>query len=61
MLDARSLAAALNGEVAGPDRVVAPGPGHGVKDRSLSVRLVPDAPEWFFGLFIRRRRLARVP
>jgi hypothetical protein len=38
--DIRALARALGGEVAGRDTVVAPGPGHSRKDRSLSVRLV---------------------
>jgi hypothetical protein len=46
-LDARSLAAALNGEVVGPDRVLAPGPGHSLKDRSLSVRVDAQAPDGF--------------
>jgi RecA-family ATPase len=45
-LDARSIARALNGEVfAG--RVLAPGPGHSAKDRSLSVKVDPDAPDGF--------------
>lgn len=34
-----SLAILLGGEVAGRDRVLCPGPGHSVKDRSLSVTL----------------------
>jgi AAA domain len=34
----RSIASALRGEVSG-DQVLAPGPGHSLKDRSLSVRL----------------------
>jgi hypothetical protein len=38
MLDLRSIAAALGGEVSG-GRVRAPGPGHSLKDRSLSVKL----------------------
>ena len=46
-MDARSLAAALNGEVVGPDRVLAPGPGHSPQDRSLSIRLDPAAPDGF--------------
>jgi putative DNA primase/helicase len=46
-MDARSLAVALNGDVAGPDRVLAPGPGHNPRDRSLSIRLDPGAPEGF--------------
>ncbi|MGO9682300.1 MAG: toprim domain-containing protein [Beijerinckiaceae bacterium] len=46
-MDARALAIALNGEVAGRDRVLVPGPGHSPRDRSLSVRLDPAAPEGF--------------
>jgi putative DNA primase/helicase len=46
-MDARSLAAALNGEVVGPDRVLAPGPGHSRTDRSMSIRLDSDAPDGF--------------
>lgn len=40
------IAAALNGEVSG-DQVLAPGPGHSEKDRSMSVRLDPAAPDGF--------------
>jgi hypothetical protein len=40
------LARALGGEVAG-NQVLAPGPGHGPKDRSLSVRLSATAPDGF--------------
>ena len=32
------------GDVSGPDLVVCPGPRHGRHDRSLSVRLHPNAP-----------------
>jgi putative DNA primase/helicase len=46
-MDARTLAIALKGEVVGHDRVLAPGPSHSTRDRSLSVRLDPDAPEGF--------------
>lgn len=42
--DAKSLAAALGGEVVGSNQVRAPGPGHSKKDRSLSVKIEPDAP-----------------
>jgi Protein of unknown function (DUF3631) len=45
-LDLRSLARALGGEVNG-DQVLAPGPGHSPKDRSLSVKIDPTAPEGF--------------
>lgn len=44
ILDVRTVAAALGGEVAGRDRVLAPGPGHSPADRSLSVLLSPTAP-----------------
>ena len=33
----RDIAKALGGEIAGQDQVVAPGPGHARRDRSLSV------------------------
>jgi hypothetical protein len=42
-VDARAVAVALGGEVIGRDRVLAPGPGHSRKDRSLSVKLCADA------------------
>jgi putative DNA primase/helicase len=41
MLDLRQIAAALGGEVCG-QQVLAPGPGHSRRDRSLSVRLTAD-------------------
>jgi putative DNA primase/helicase len=47
MLDVRSIAAALDGEVVGPDRVLAPGPGHSPRDRSMSVVVDPTAPDGF--------------
>src|SRR5262245_35280269 len=47
MIDARSLARALGGEVTGRDAVSAPGPGHSRKDRSLSIRIDPTAPDGF--------------
>jgi putative DNA primase/helicase len=46
-MDARSLAAALNGDVVGQGRVLAPGPGHSPMDRSMSVQLDPNAPDGF--------------
>jgi putative DNA primase/helicase len=46
-LDARAIALALGGNVAGRDCVVAPGPGHSPQDRSLSIRLDPAAPDGF--------------
>jgi len=45
-LSLRDLARALGGEVCG-GQVLAPGPGHGPRDRSLSVRLSATAPEGF--------------
>ena len=45
-LDLRSIAKALGGEVSG-GQVLAPGPGHSPKDRSLSVKPDPNAPDGF--------------
>jgi putative DNA primase/helicase len=45
-LDPRSLARALDGEVHGRN-ILAPGPGHSRRDRSLSVKLDPSAPDGF--------------
>ena len=45
-LDLRTLARALDGEVSGL-QVLAPGPGHSRRDRSLSVRLSAQAPDGF--------------
>ena len=44
--DLRTIARALGGEVRG-GQVLAPGPNHSPKDRSLSVRLSPNAPDGF--------------
>lgn len=41
------VAKALCGDVSGPGKVLAPGPGHSPRDRSLSVLLSPDAPDGF--------------
>src|SRR5215211_7863135 len=41
-----SIARALGGEVVG-QQVLCPGPNHSPRDRSLSVRLSPNAPEGF--------------
>jgi len=46
MLDVRTIARALGGEVVG-QQVLAPGPGHGRSDRSLSVRIITSTPEGF--------------
>ena len=47
MIDVREIAMALGGQVAGPNTILAPGPGHSVRDRSLAVRLDPSAPDGF--------------
>src|SRR5262249_62124438 len=44
--DLHSLARALGGEISGR-QVLAPGPGHGRLDRSLSIRFDPAAPGGF--------------
>jgi putative DNA primase/helicase len=44
--DLRTLARLLGGDVVG-HQVLAPGPGHSPKDRSLSIRLSATAPEGF--------------
>ncbi len=46
-LDARALASALGGDLAAPDSILAPGPGHSARDRSLSVKIDPGAPDGF--------------
>ncbi len=45
-MNLRSIARALDGEISG-QQVLAPGPGHSKRDRSLSVRLSPGAPDGF--------------
>jgi putative DNA primase/helicase len=45
-LDIRWIARALGGEILGR-QILAPGPGHSRLDRSLSVRVDPDAPDGF--------------
>jgi putative DNA primase/helicase len=47
MLDPRTIASALDGQTAGRDTVLAPGPGHSRSDRSLAVRLDATAPDGF--------------
>ena len=47
MIDARRLARALGGDVAGRNKVSAPGPGHSKGDRSLSILIKADAPDGF--------------
>jgi hypothetical protein len=43
MIDLRQAAYLLGGEVSGRDQVVCPGPGHGPRDRSLSILFDPAA------------------
>ena len=45
-LNAETVARALGGDVNG-GQILAPGPGHSSRDRSLSVKLDPNAPEGF--------------
>jgi putative DNA primase/helicase len=45
-LDLRAIARALGGEISGR-QILAPGPGHSRLDRSLSIRIEPDAPDGF--------------
>ena len=47
LFTAREAAAALGGQVASATSVVCPGPGHSPRDRSLSVRFDPAAPDGF--------------
>jgi hypothetical protein len=46
LLDLRSIARALGGEISGR-QILAPGPGHRRFDRSLSIRIEPGAPDGF--------------
>lgn len=46
-LDVHAAARALGGDVAGRDRILAPGPGHSPRDRSLSIAFAPAAPDGF--------------
>lgn len=46
MTTLNEIARALGGEISGR-QVLAPGPGHSPRDRSLSVRLSPAAPDGF--------------
>jgi hypothetical protein len=47
MIDARAIAAALGGQVAGINTILCPGPGHSPRDRSLAVQITPNAPDGF--------------
>jgi len=46
LLDFRAIARALGGEISGR-QILAPGPGHSRVDRSLSIRVEPEAPDGF--------------
>lgn len=43
----QQIARALRGDIAGRDLVLAPGPGHSSRDRSLSISFDPQAPDGF--------------
>ena len=60
MYSTRNIAAALGGQVAGPNAVLCPGPGHSPRDRSLAVRLDPAAPDGFLVHSHSWRRLGHV-
>ena len=47
MMDIRTVARALGGDVTGRNSVNAPGPSHSPRDRSLSVKIEPRAPDGF--------------
>jgi predicted P-loop ATPase len=46
-LSVHQIAAALGGQVIGPDTCNIPGPGHSGKDKSLSIKIDPTAPGGF--------------
>ena len=46
MLTLKTIASALGGDICG-NQVLCPGPGHSPRDRSLAIRITPDAPEGF--------------
>jgi putative DNA primase/helicase len=45
MPDIRAMARALGGDVTGRNTMLVPGPGHSRRDRSLSIKLDPQAPD----------------
>jgi hypothetical protein len=47
MTNLQAAAQALGGQIAGRNTIVCPAPGHSPKDRSLSVRFDPNAPDGF--------------
>ena len=46
-ISARDVARALGGHVTSRDTVACPGPGHKPHDRSLQIKVTPDAPGGF--------------
>jgi putative DNA primase/helicase len=46
ILDLRTIARVLGGEISGR-QILAPGPGHSPRDRSLSIRISSEAPDGF--------------
>jgi putative DNA primase/helicase len=46
-LSVQQIVAACGGQVTGPDTCNVPGPGHSAKDRSLSIKIEPTAPDGF--------------
>jgi putative DNA primase/helicase len=42
-----TIARRLGGQISGGDTILCPGPGHSVRDRSLAVKLDPNAPDGF--------------
>jgi hypothetical protein len=46
MLTLQQIARAIGGRVAG-NKVLGPGPGHSSRDRSLKIKLDPNAPDGF--------------
>jgi putative DNA primase/helicase len=47
VIDARNMAVALGGDVIAGGQVLAPGPGHSARDRSLHVLISHEAPDGF--------------
>jgi len=47
VINLRAAARALGGDVIGRDAVAVPGPGHSARDRSLTVKFDPRAPDGF--------------
>ena len=60
-MSVRAIARALGGDIVGPGRIAAPGPGHSRVDRSMSILIDPAAPRRLCRQQLHRRRLARVP